>query len=83
MRRTLRPAVGASPPAGAAVFLVADAVLRLAVAEVAWLFATAFLAVELAVDAAVTFLAFAPVRVGLVTVVPDDVEDETLPLRSS
>lgn len=82
MRRTLRPVVVASPPTGPVVFLVADAVLRLAVVDV-WLFATVFLAVELAVDAAVTFLALAPVLVGLVTVVPDEVEDETLPLRSS
>jgi hypothetical protein len=55
----------------------------LAVAEGTWFLATVFLAVELVVDAAVTFLAFAPVRVGLATVVPEEVEDETLPRRSS
>lgn len=83
LRSTLRPVVGASPPAGAVAFLVAEAVFLLEEAEGTWLRATVFLAGTLVVDVVVAFLAPVPVRVGLATVVPDDAEDETLPRRSN
>lgn len=80
MRNTRRP-VGASP-AGPVAFRDTEAAVCFALADVKFRLAV-FLLVELAVDAVVAFLAPAPVLVGLATVVPDDAEDETLPLRSS
>lgn len=67
-----------------ALLLVAEVVFLFAVAEVAWLRATVvFFVVALEVDAVVAFRAPAPVLVGLATVVPEDADDDTLPLRSS
>lgn len=71
--------------AGAVVFRTVDAVAEVAVfltaRDAAWARGTAgFLVV--AVAPAVAFLAPVPVRVGFVTVVPEDVVDEKLFLRS-
>jgi hypothetical protein len=71
--------------AGAVVFRTVEAVAEVAVfltaKDAVWARGTAgFLVVE-AVPA-VAFLAPVPVRVGFVTVVPDDVVDEKLFLRS-
>lgn len=71
--------------AGAVVFRTVDAVAEVAVfftaSDAAWARGTAgFLAVV--VDPAVAFLAPVPVRVGFVTVVPEDVVDEKLFFRS-
>jgi hypothetical protein len=77
-----RPPVAVSLPAGAVAFRVPYVAVIFEAAEGAWARATAaFLAAALAVDAVVTFRD-AVDRTVCATVVPDDVDDETLPLRS-
>jgi hypothetical protein len=77
-----RPPAAVSPPAGAVTFRVPDVAVLFEAAEGAWARATAaFLAAVPAVDAVVTFRDTVD-RTVCATVVPDDVDDETLPLRS-